>query len=191
MGLFTSALIAPLVLLGGIPVFIYLYAILRWRAGGAHEPGLGSYSLVLFFRTIALLLSTGAVSLLVYLLLAKDENDQMMRACWAVLLSSVVFLAVQVYIGGLLRPAGGCIPATRLFGGGLMGIAGAIVFGALVVLFVTLLEKMPDDPESVRFERRNDTLKMVGSWLFCFGVLYGCSAKAMSKAIREAGTVRH
>jgi hypothetical protein len=172
-------LLLPVVLVGAAPIFIYLYAILRWRSGGIGEPGIGSYGLVLYFRTAALLLGVGAVSLLVYILLSAEEHDDMERVCWGILVASVVILGIHVPLGAMLRPEGDCHAATRLFGGGLMGIAGLVVFVALVLFMVTLFEDYRNEEQHI------DQLKAFSSWAVCFGLLYFLTARNMARDVRH------
>ena len=178
MNLLGPTLLLPLVLVGAAPIFIYLYAILRWRAGGEGEPGIGSYGLVLYFRTAALLMGVGAVSLLIYGLISDESTSDMERVCWGVLVASVIILGIHIPLGDMLRPEGDNRAVTRLFGGGLMGIAGLVVFAALVLFMVTLFEDSKND------DQRVDQLKAFGSWVVCFGALYFTTAKVMSRAVR-------
>ena len=44
------------------PIFPFLYVVVRWRAAGHAEPGIGSYSLVLFFMSGAVLVAATALA---------------------------------------------------------------------------------------------------------------------------------
>lgn len=186
--LVTGALVVPLVLAFSVPLFIYLYVILRWRAGGAGEPGLGSYSLVLTFRTLAILLGTGAVATLLYTMLSKDRHEELSRACWGLLLAAAVFGALHIPVGLVLKPNADVTAARRLFGGALLTVPGLICFGALVFFAVSLLEKLPEEGTAL-FERRaadhREKLKAGGSWLFCFAALYLGWASLMARSARN------
>ncbi len=187
-GLFT-ALLVPIALIGAIPIFIYVYAILRWRAGSAEEPGMGSYSLVLMFRLMALLLGVSSVSLLLYAAMSSNDLDEMTRICWPILVGSLVFLAVQFVVGTALGPPGRFAPARRIFGGGLVAITGIVTLGALIALLVTMWEKVSDEPDSFGAKNHADKLKGFGSWLVCYGSVYLASALRMARAV-GAGTSR-
>lgn len=177
----TSAILLPVVLIGSVPLFIYLYAILRWRSGGGGEPGLGSYGLVLTFRMIALLLVAGALAQLLYAWRSADEHDGMKRVCWGILVASGIFLLIQLPLGFVLRPAAGDDVARRLFGGGLLAVSGLVSFGALLFYMVTAFEKVPDFGS----ERHDEQMKAAGSWLVCFTLVYIASAAAMSRSARR------
>lgn len=180
-GLF-SAILVPIALIGAIPIFIYVYVVMRWRAGSAGEPGIGSYSLVLMFRLMAVLLGVGALSLLLYAMISSDDHEEMTRVCWPVLVASVVFLGVQFVVGTALGPPDRFEAARRIFGGGLVAISGIITFGALVALLVTKWQKVPDDPDNHATKQHVDMLKAFGCWLFCFGAVYLASALRMARA---------
>jgi len=163
-GLF-SALLLPIALIGAVPIFIYVYAILRWRAGSAEEPGIGSYSLVLMFRLVAVLLAVSSISLLLYEAMSNDDHEEMTRICWPVLVASIVFLAVQFVVGTALGAPGRFAAARRIFGGGLVAVSGIVTFGALIALLVTKWEEVPDEPDSFGAKNHVDKLKAFGSWL--------------------------
>jgi hypothetical protein len=164
-------------------MFIYVYAILRWRAGSASEPGIGSYGLMLMFRLIAVLLAVSAVSLLIYAAMSDEDSDQMIRICWPVLVASLVFLLVQFVIGTTLGPADRFPEARRIFGGGLVAVTGMVTFAALVGLLVTVWEKTPDDPDGFQAKGHADRLKAFGAWLLCFGAVYLASAVRMARVV--------
>jgi hypothetical protein len=177
----TSAILLPVVLVGSVPLFIYLYAILRWRAGGGGEPGLGSYGLVLTFRMIAFLLVAGAAAQLLYAWRSDGEHDEMVRVCWGLVVAAGIFLLIHLPLGFVLRPAAGDEVARRLFGGGLLAVSGLVSFGALIFYMVTAFEEVPDGPATSHDEK----LKAAGSWLVCFLVVYIASAAAMSRSMRR------
>lgn len=185
MEFLTSAFLAPVFLIGAIPLFIYLYAILRWRAGGGEEPGIGSYGLVLTFRLVSLLLATGALSLLFYAAVSKDDQEVMTRVCMPILVGSLIFLAVQYALGLALGPTESFRAARRIFGGGLVAISGMVTFGALIALLVTLWEKPPDLAAGYDWDVHTERLKGCYCWLICFGVVYLLSFLTMARAVRE------
>ncbi|MFI5402505.1 MAG: hypothetical protein ACHQ1G_06175 [Planctomycetota bacterium] len=180
-----AGLMVPILLIAGTPLFIYVYAIIRWRAGAGGEPGLGSYALVLMFRLFAVLLGLCALSLLLYSFMSSNDLKEMTRVCWPVLIASLLFLVVQFVVGSALGPGDRFVAARRIFGGGLVAVSGMIMFGALVALLVTYWEEVPDDPESRGAKNHTDQIKAFGSWLFCFGTVYLASAVKMARAAGE------
>jgi hypothetical protein len=182
--LLTSAILLPVLLVGSVPLFIYLYAILRWRSGGGGEPGLGSYGLVLTFRMIALLLVAGAFAQLLYAWRSEDEHDAMVRICWGLIVAAGIFLLIHLPLGFVLKPAFGDDIARRLFGGGLLCVSGLVSFGALVFYMVTAFEEVPEGAGRMA-TGHDERLKAAGSWLVCFLVVYIGSAAAMSRSMRK------
>lgn len=178
-GLFTAFLL-PALLLGGVPIFIYVYAILRWRAGSREEPGIGSYSLVLMFRLIAVLLGVSSISLLLYAAMSHHDLEELTRVCWPILVSSLIFLVVQFVVGTALGPPDRFAEARRIFGGGLVAISGLVTFAALIALLVTMWEEVPEDIEAIAKDHA-DRLKGFGSWFGCFGAVYLASALRMAR----------
>jgi hypothetical protein len=181
--LLTSAILLPVMVVSSVPLFIYLYAVLRWRSGGSGEPGLGSYGLVLTFRMISLLLVAGAFAQLLFAWRSADEHPAMVRVCWGLIVAAAIFLLIHLPLGAVLRPAVGGDIARRLFGGGLLCVSGMVSFGALVFYMVTAFEEVPDiDRMTSSHEER---LKAAGSWLICFLVVYIGSVAAMSRSMRQ------
>jgi heme A synthase len=178
-----SAMVLPLLLISAVPLFIYIYAIVRWRAGTGGEPGIGSYALVLMFRLFAALLGLSAIALLLYAMLSSDEHEDLTRVCWPVLVASLLFLAVQFVIGTTLAPTDRYAVAKRIFGGGFVAVSGFLTFASLVALLVTKWQKTPDDPDSHAAKQQVDMLKAFGSWLFCFGAVYIASALRMARSV--------
>lgn len=178
----TSALfgvfLVPIALLAAAPLFIYVYVILRWRAGSAEEPGMGSYSLVLMFRLFSVLLGLASISLLLYAAISSEDHESMTRVCWPVLVASLVFLAVQFVLGSVLDPEGRFAAARRLFGGGLVAISGVVTLVVLVALLVTLWEEVTPNRDE---KAHDEQLKAFGCWLVCFGAVYLASAVRMAR----------
>lgn len=186
---FAGLFFVPIALIGGIPLFIYIYAILRWRAGSAEEPGMGSYSLVLMFRLVAVLLGLSSLSLLLYAALSSHEHDDMTRVCWPLLIAALIFLFIQFFVGAALGAADRFAAARRIFGGGLVAISGLITLGALIGFLVTMWEKTPDKPAEPSVGDHADRLKAFLCWFLCFGVVYLASAFKMARPA-PAGTLR-
>jgi uncharacterized BrkB/YihY/UPF0761 family membrane protein len=176
-----SAMILPIMIIAAVPLFIYVYAIVRWRAGVGGEPGIGSYCLVLMFRMFAVLVGLSALSPLVYAMLSSEDLDEMTRVCWPALFASLLFLAVQLVVGAALGPTDRYAPARRIFGGGLVAITGLITFSALVALLVTKWQEVPESEGAAR--DRTEFMKGCGAWLVCFGSVYLASAMKMARAV--------
>jgi len=183
-GLFTAFLL-PVMLLGAVPIFIYVYAILRWRAGSREEPGIGSYSLVLMFRLISVLVGLSAFAMLLYAAMSDKDTEELTRICWPLLVASLAFLAVQFVVGAALGPADRFPEARRIFGGGLVAISGIITFVVLAGLLVTLWEDVPDEAGSVGAKNHADQLKGFGAWLLCYGAAYLASAVKMALPVGQ------
>ncbi|HEX5138473.1 MAG TPA: hypothetical protein VFY93_15985 [Planctomycetota bacterium] len=182
--LLTSAILLPVMAISSIPLFVYLYAILRWRSGGGGEPGLGSYGLVLTFRMISLLLVAGAFAQLLYAWRSGDEHAAMVRVCWGLIVAAAIFLLIHLPLGAVLRPPAGADIARRLFGGGLLCVSGMVSFGALVFYMVTAFEEVPESTGRL-VSSHEERLKAAGSWLICFLVVYLGSVAAMSRSMRQ------
>jgi len=177
MGIFT-ALPFLFAILWILPVFPLLYVLIRWRAAGHGEPGIGSYSLVLHFRCAAVLVAVGALAVLTYRLFSVVKGgEDVTRTAWGTLLAAVVFLAIQVPMGAALQPKTDTAVASRTFGGFLLAIAGTIVFAALLWFCVTLLEKVSD----YSMKGHKDMLKMSGSLLVWYAALYCFTAVGMRR----------
>ncbi len=178
-----SAMLLPLMLIGAVPLFIYVYAILRWRAGSGAEPGMGSYSLVLMFRLISLLLSASCISLLLYVAMSEEDHDELKRICWPVLVASLAFQLFQWILGLYIGSPDRFVPARRIFGGGLVAISGLVTLGALIALLVTLWERVPENPESFGAKGHSDRLVAFGAWLGCYGAVYLISSLRMARTV--------
>jgi len=175
-----SGMMIPLMIIGSVPLFIYIYALIRWRAGGEEEPGLGSYALVLAFRMIAVLLGVSAIAMMLYIVLSDEDHEEVKRVVNAVFVSAALFLGIQFALAAPLRPGGRFRPARRLFGGGVVGIAGLLTLAAMLASLIVIFQ----DPETERqIEQHRDMLKAFGSWLVCFGALYVGSSFWMARDV--------
>ncbi len=160
------------------PIFPFLYVIVRWRAAGRAEPGLGSYSLVLFFMSGATLLAATAVSTLVFTFLTDDPDADLQRAMWGVLGASAAFFGLQVLVGRSLSPTEDATAATRVFGGFVMALSGLVVFLGLSTLCIALT--VDTETMSTRtLDARADIMRASCSALAVFGALYLGSVRSM------------
>jgi len=166
---FFSLLPVALLVLWVAPLFPFLYVLVRWRAAGRAEPGLGSYGLVLFFASGAVLVGAAAIALLVYGWIGDEVDDDTKRAMWGLLGAAGTFLVVQIFVGRAVAPAEAVDAASRIFGGFLMAVAGFVVFASLAVLFVALTMEVEGERAS---ENRMEMMQAAGSFLGVFGALY-------------------
>jgi Ca2+/H+ antiporter len=177
-----SSLMIPVLLIAGFPVFIYMYALLRWRAGNVDEPGQGSFALVLMFRMMATLLAVGCVAALLYSARSEEQHKDLNRVCWGLLVGSVIFLGLQFLLGALLQPSGRFDAARRLFGGGLVGVAGIVTLMALLAYVVGLFQEVREHQK----ESHAEFLRVCSSVLLCFGATYVTSSVTMALPTRRA-----
>jgi hypothetical protein len=176
---FLAALPLVILVLWLAPIFPLLYVLMRWRAAGHGEPGIGSYSLVLYFRCAAILVIVAAGAALTYEWISEGKADEdVTRTAWGAITACAIFLFAHVPLGNLLAPEGDTTPAARTFGGFLLAFAGSVVFAALLWYFGTLFQKAEGE---FRQKQHSDMLKASGSILVWFAGLYGTMAWAMRR----------
>lgn len=166
------------------PLFPFIYLVARWRSGGAHEPGAGTFAALLYFATAGLLLAlAGAANLTYGWFSTTPANELMTRLSWGMLVGSGAFLGLNA---ALLARAGRhpeLLTAWRIFVGFLMVMAGLVAFTALVLLCVTLFQTAKNAKEA---EIRTDDLKLYGSWTGYYLAAYLTSTWWLSRGARGA-----
>jgi hypothetical protein len=144
-GLFAGSMSFVLLLYTAIPLFPLLYVIIRWRARGAGEPGLGYRSGLLYLRTVALLVLVTGTGLLLHGVLSQSSEsrsmDEMRRVAHGVIVGSAAFFLVTFTLVRSLGDAVGAVDAARVFHGFVLLISGLVTFTALTVLCVLMFQK--------------------------------------------------
>jgi hypothetical protein len=145
------------------PLFPFIYVVLRWRTEGAQEPGVGTYGGLLYFRTAALLLViAGAANLTYGYLSTTPVDDELTRMSWGLFIGSVLFMGLNTWLGRFVD-----VPkpqhARRVFGGFLMIMAGLVALFVLILFFITVFTKVPED-NAKAVDLHADDLKLYGSW---------------------------
>ena len=166
------------------PLFPFIYVVARWRSGGAHEPGSGTFAALLYFATAGLLLAlAGAANLTYGWFSTTPANELMTRLSWGMLVGSAAFLGLNAAL--LLRV--GRHPeletAWRVFVGFLMVMAGLVAFTSVVLLCVTLFQTTKNAKES---DIRVDDLKLYASWAGYYLAAYLTSTWWLSRGARGA-----
>ena len=139
-----TGLATPLLAYVVLPSFPLLYVILRWRAGGGDQPGIGSIAALLYLRSLAILGACSGLSLLLYGLWKPGDGEGTLRFAGGVLAASAVFLVV---VFALTQRFGGPPPehpARRIFSGFLLVVSGLVTFTAFLAVGVEVCSKDPD-----------------------------------------------
>jgi len=169
-----------------LPLFPFLYIVLRWRSGGVDEPGVGTLGAVLYFRVLSAIAVLASISLLLYAWWSKEENESLSRTAYGILAAGAVFFLLNLGLGCALPEAQAHHPARRVFGGFLLVLAGLVALVAITGLSVTLFEKRPEHDAAI--ELRDDRLK---GWIavgLVWGPTYVASLVRMARsAARLAG----
>ena len=166
------------------PLFPFIYVVLRWRTGDGREPGMGTYSGLLYFRSAGILLALAGAANLTYGWISTTKIDEeMTRLSWGMLVGSALFLAINL---GLLRLWGshpGLATARRVFNGFVMIMAGLVAFTMLVSFCVWMFAAAENEkPEGLRAEQ----LKVYGSWTFYYLTTYLLTTYLMWRGTRSA-----
>jgi hypothetical protein len=165
------------------PLFPFLYLVLRWRAEGRHEPGMGTHGALLYFAHASFLLLVAGVANLCYGFVSTTEIQPFLeRLSWGLVAGSGAFLGVNI---GLLRyhraPAAWRDDA-RLFRGFLMVMSGLVSATTLVLFCVTFFHE-PETPAAA--ELAADDLKLYGSWAGLFlATFIGCAMVLRPRAVQ-------
>jgi len=168
------------------PLFPFMYVVMRWRSGGADEPGAGTYGAVLYFRTTALLITLAAASNLTYGWISTTPvSEELRRLSWGMLVGGLLFMALNVGLHYVVRPGRELLPSRRVFGGFLMIMAGLVGFTALVLLFIAVFQKV-DASDAEAVANRVDEIKLWVSWAAYFLATYVAAVVLMTQGARRA-----
>lgn len=140
--LFAGTMGLVVMLYAAIPLFPLLYVIIRWRAKGGGEPGLGYRSGLLYLRTVALLVLATGASLLLHGVLAENSDsrsmDDMRRVAYGLIVGGAVFFLVTFTLVRTLGDAVGATDAARVFHGFVLLLSGLATLAVVVVLCILL-----------------------------------------------------
>jgi len=142
----------PMDLLGGmmgaivgvyvlVPLFPFLYVVVRWRVGASGEPGTGTLGALQYFRSLSLLGAHVGASLALTALLQMEDSGDLLRSAFAILVASVLFYGINFVCAARAGPLAGDHPVRRVFDGFLLVACGLVGFGALLALFLELFSK--------------------------------------------------
>lgn len=164
------------------PLFPFLYVVLRWRAEGRREPGIGTYGALLYFCTLSFLLFLcGAANLTYGAISVTPIQEELRRMSWGLLFGSLVFLVVNGSLVLRLKMGLEYPEARRIFAGFLTVLTGLVAFAAVIMLFVTLFKRVPPGREQAAVER-TDEIRLYGVWTGYFLLTYSFTALRMSRA---------
>jgi hypothetical protein len=160
------------VVLVAAPVFPFLYVVLRWRVQGRDDRGVGTYAALLFFASASLLVTVaGAANLAYGFISSTPASEELTRISWGMFIGAFAFLVVNRFLMIRFYPVEAHEDARRIFAGFLIIVTGTVSLGVLVMLGVTIFEKVNDAiPTAV--EKHADNLKLYGSWLVFYLVSY-------------------
>ncbi len=136
------------------PLFPFLYVMLRWRSSAAGEPGIGTHGAFHYFRALAVVGACAGISMGLFALLKKGESERMMRPSMGILAAALFFYFLNFICSQKLPPTPANHPVRRIFDGFLLVLSGLVVFVAMIVFFIELLDKSVD----------KEVLKGAGSW---------------------------
>lgn len=134
-----------------IPLFPFVYVLLRWRQGRDGEPAdtqLGLKVALHYFATLGLHLVLMALVAVLYSFLVDDSrgSEQMMRAGGGMLLGGGIILGAHIMLIGRLTDSAGRPNVARMFAGLNLVICGLIGMGALVAGTTMIVqENVPED----------------------------------------------
>ena len=166
------------------PLFPFIYVVARWRSGGAHEPGAGTFAALLYFATAGLLLAlAGAANLTYGWISTTPANEELTRLSWGMFAGSLAFLALNAALLIRFGAHPELATARRVFLGFLMVMAGLVAFTALVLFCMTLLHETKSDKEA---DIRVDDLKIYGAWILYYLAAYLASTAWLSRGARGA-----
>ncbi len=145
------------------PLFPFLYLVLRWRQPTAR--GTGTYGALLYFRTAAILLTiTGAANLTYGHFSKTPIEPELTRLSWGLFWGSLVFVAINVGLGRLVRVERP-VEVRRVFLGFLMILSGLLAFFSLVMLFIVMAWEVKTNFLSMQ---RSDEILLFGVWTAYF-----------------------
>ncbi|MDH3591223.1 MAG: hypothetical protein OER88_05055 [Planctomycetota bacterium] len=161
------------------PLFPFLYLVIRWRAEGRHEAGIGTHGALCYFLQVSVLLLLAALANLTYGWISTTEILPFQtRLSWGMFTSSVVFLVLNTAMLFLQRPSPAWRDLRRVFWGFLMVMTGLVALTTLVLFWVTYYY---NPGQEAHWEIRADDMKLYGSWCGYFLVTYIASTIALTR----------
>ena len=164
--LFAGTMGVAVLLYAAVPLFPLLYVIIRWRAKGGGEPGLGYRSGLLYLRTVSLFVLITGVSLMLHGLLSPRSEarsmDEMRRVAYGLITGGAIFFLLTFTFIRTLPDSVGAVDATRIFHGFVLLVSGMVTLGAVVVLCILLFQK------STEFDDLREPL----AWLLVWAITW-------------------
>jgi len=157
-----------LALLTIAPLFPFLYLVLRWRSGTGTRAAAGTYGAMLYFASIAWLITLAGGANLLYGAIASGETDpELTRYSWALCLAGAAFLALHSGLVRLLPERAALAEARRVFAGFLMTLSGMVAIGALVLLLGAVFHVV-DDAQAGQAAERTRAMQLYACWTTLF-----------------------
>lgn len=132
-----------------VPLFPFVYLLLRWRQsreGATPDPQLGLKVAVYYFMTVGLHVMLLAVAMGLYGLIIDRSSESLMRGAIGLLLGGGVVYGIHRAILVRVVDASRRANVARVFAGLNVVVCGLIGMGALVVTSVLLLQEyVPED----------------------------------------------
>jgi len=165
------------------PLFPFIYVVLRWRSGGEHEPGSGTYAGLLYFATAGLLLGLAGAANLTYGWMSTTEIiEEQIRLSWGMFVGSALFLGLNLALLRRHGPRPRLRDARRVFGGFLMIMAGLVTFTAVVLFFIEIFREASNEREVAV---RVDDLKAYGAWAVYYLLTYLAAVAVLARGAKD------
>ena len=149
MEMFGGVFVMMLLAYSVVPLFPFVYLLLRWRhgrEGGAADPQLGLKVAVYYFMTIGLHVVLMALTMGLYGLVVDRSPETLMRGACGLLLGGGVVYGLHRAILSRVVDAGRRANVARVFAGLNVVLCGLIGMGALIATSVLLLqEHVPEE----------------------------------------------
>lgn len=165
-----------------LPIFPFLYVVLRWRTG-QKTAGVGTHGALLYFATVGFLLALGGGANLVYGIVSiTPVDEEARRLSWAFLTSGTLITAFNMFLMQKLGPLEQPDEAVRVFLGFMMLVTGMVATGALVAFFAAAFQKAEGERAT---ELKNDQMIMFAVWFAFFVFTYLIVARVLARHALE------
>lgn len=131
----------------GLVALPFLFVMLRWRTGGAGEPGTGLRAGVAYFRVLGSLVALTAASFLLYSWASERDHDEMRRVVSGIGIAAFGFWVLNLFLTLKLGESSASAQVGRIFGGFAMIISGLMLFGSLLLLCIAMTQEGNSDEE--------------------------------------------